>query len=158
MSNIVGLDNLFKKLENLNVNVNSTLEKSVTKNMKETVQAEAKLLCSVDIGDLRESIKVKTEVGDNSITGIVYTNNDHAPYVEFGTGKVGENTPVADKYPGSLSYKQDKWLAVIPDVGPRYIAGQPAQPFLYPALKNNKDKIVAGIKNDLKAAIKGVVK
>lgn len=158
MSNIEGLDSLFKKLENLNVDINRTLEKSVTKSMKETVQAEAKLLCPVDIGDLRESIEVKTEVGDNSITGIVYTNSDHAAYVEFGTGKVGEDTPVTDKYPGPLSYKQDKWLVNIPDVGPRYIAGQPAQPFLYPALKNNKDKIIAGIKDDLKAAIKGVVK
>ena len=158
MSNIEGLYSLLKKLESLNVKVNSTLEKSVTKNMKETVQAEAKLLCSVDIGDLRESIKVKTEVSNDSVTGIVYTNSDHAAYVEFGTGKVGEDTPVTDKYPGPISYKQDKWLAVIPDVGPRYIAGQPAQPFLYPALKNNKDKVVKGIKNDLKAAIKGVIK
>ena len=158
MNNIKGLDSLFKKIEKLNVNINNTLEKSITKNMKETVQAEAKLLCPVDTTDLRESIEIKTEIRNNTVTGIVYTNSGHAPYVEFGSGKVGQDTPVADKYPGQLAYKQDKWLVNIPDVGLRYIAGQPAQPFLYPALKNNKDKIVDEIKNDLKASIKGVVK
>lgn len=155
---IEGLDNLFSKLSKLTTEAKSTLNKTVTKNMKETVQAEAKLLCPVDIGDLRDSIEVKTEVEGNTIKGIVYTNSDHGSYVEFGTGKVGEDTPVADKYPGDISYKQDKWLGNIPEVGWRYIAGQPAQPFLYPALKNNEDKIIDNIKTDMKEAIKGVIK
>ncbi len=155
---IEGIDNLFRKLSKLTTDAKSTLEKTVTKNMKETVQAEAKLLCPVDIGDLHDSIKVKTEIDGSNIKGIVYTNSDHAPYVEFGTGKTGEDTPVADKYPGELYYKQDKWLVNIPDVGLRYIAGQAAQPYLYPALKNNEGKIVENIKTDLKKAIKGAAK
>lgn len=157
-NNIEGLESLFEKLGKLEENINGSLEKSVKKNIKDTVQAEAKLLCQVDIGDLNESIKVRTTVENNVIIGEVYTNSDHAPYIEFGTGKVGEDTPVPDKYPGELAYKQDKWLVNIPDVGYRYIAGQPAQPYLYPALKNNKDKVIEGIKEDLKSAIKGVVK
>lgn len=155
---IKGMDNLFKKLSALNTDAKATLEKTVTKNMKETVQAEAKLLCPVDIGDLNDSIKVKTEIEGSNIKGIVYTNSDHAAYVEFGTGKTGEDTPVADKYPGDLSYKQDKWLVNIPDVGLRYIAGQAAQPYLYPALKNNEEKIIENIKTDLKKVIKGAAK
>lgn len=152
------MDNLFKKLSALNTDAKANLEKTVTKNMKETVQAEAKLLCPVDIGDLHDSIKVKTEIEGSNIKGIVYTNSDHAAYVEFGTGKTGEDTPVADKYPGDLSYKQDKWLVNIPDVGLRYIAGQAAQPYLYPALKNNEEKIIENIKTDLKKVIKGAAK
>lgn len=158
MSNIDGLSSLFSKLDKLNANIREDLEKSVNRNMKETVQAEAKLLCLVDIGDLRDSIEVKTEISGNEIVSTLYTNSDHAAYVEFGTGKVGEDTPVPEKYPGELSYKQDKWLAVIPDVGPRYIAGQPAQPFMYPALKNNEEKVIKDIEKDLKAAIRKVVK
>ncbi len=155
---IEGMNNLFRKLSKLTTDAKLTLEKTVTKNMKETVQAEAKLLCPVDTTDLRESIEVKTEIEGNNIRVIVYTNSDHAPYVEFGTGKTGENTPVADKYPGDIAYKQDKWLVNIPDVGWRYIAGQPAQPYLYPALKNNEHKIIENIKTDLKKAIKGAAK
>lgn len=155
---IDGLTSLFSKLDKLNTTIREDLEKSVNENMKETVQAEAKLLCPVDLGDLHDSIEVKTEVSDNEIRSTLYTNSDHAPYVEFGTGKVGEETPVQDKYPGQLSYKQDKWLVVIPDVGPRYIAGQPAQPFMYPALKNNEEKVIKDIEKDIKATIRRVVK
>lgn len=155
---IDGLTSLFGKLDKLNTTVREDLEKSVNKNMKETVQAEAKLLCPVELGDLHDSIEVRTEVSDNEIVSTLYTNSDHAPYVEFGTGKKGEDTPAPDKYPGELSYKQDKWLAVIPDVGPRYIEGQAAQPFMYPALKNNEEKVVKDIAKDIKATIRKVAK
>ena len=81
---------------------------------------------------------------------------EHAPYVEFGTGKVGERTNTNTNV--NVSYKQDKWKVNIPDVGVRWIEGQPAQPFLYPALKNNEDKILKNIKEDVKQAIREVAK
>lgn len=152
------LSKFLNKLNNLEIDTINSVKRTVEKNIREVVQADAKSLCPVDDGDLRESIKVKTKIEDNSITGIVYTNNEYAAYVEFGTGKVGENTPVGDKYPGPLSYKQDKWLVNIPDVGPRWIDGQPAQPYLYPAIKNNKEKILENIKSDVKKAMKEAIK
>lgn len=156
MSNsIVGLNSLLKKLNSLGGNVEETLYTSIAKQTK-LVQGEAKELCAVDTGDLRESIKDNTRKYKNKIVGSVSTNMEHAPYVEFGTGKVGERTNTNTNV--NVSYKQDKWKVNIPDVGGRWIEGQPAQPFLYPALKNNEDKILKNIKEDVKQAIREVVK
>lgn len=154
---INGIDSLMKKLNALGGNVNKALEISISKQTK-LIQGEAKELCPVDTGDLRKSIFTDVNVSSSKVTGKVFTNNEYAGYVEFGTGRVGETTPVADKYPGELAYKQDKWLANIPDVGLRYVAGQPAQPYMYPAIKNNEDKVLGNIKLDLKEAIEKVVK
>lgn len=157
MAKVQGLDSLLKKLSKLGGNVDEVLFKSLQK-QGELVKGDAKDLCQVDTGDLRQSIRKSTKRHKGKIVSKIYTNSDHAAYVEFGTGQVGQNTPVTDKYPGPLAYKQDKWLANIPDVGLRYIAGQPAQPYLYPALKNNKEKIVDNIKDDVKRAIREVAK
>lgn len=155
MSNIIGIETLLKRLNSLGGNVEEILYDSIAKQTK-LVQGEAKELCPVDTGDLRGSIKANTQKNKNKIVGIVSTNSDHAAYVEFGTGKVGERTNKNTKV--NISYKQDKWLANIPDIGPRWIEGQPAQPYLYPALKNNEDKILENIKSDVKQAIRGVGK
>lgn len=157
MAKIQGLDRLIKKLSKLGGNVDEVLFKSLQK-QGELVKGDAKDLCPVDTGDLIQSIKRSTKRYKGKIVSKIYTNSDHAAYVEFGTGQVGQNTPVANKYPGNLAYKQDKWLANIPDVGLRYVAGQPAQPYLYPALKNNKERIVENIKEDVKKAIREVAK
>lgn len=153
--NVVGLESLLNKLNKLGGNVEETLYNSIAKQTK-FIQGEAKELCPVDTGDLRNSIKANTIKNKNEIVGTVSTNSDHAAFVEFGTGKVGERTNTNTKV--NVSYKQDKWLANIPDVGPRWIEGQPAQPYLYPALKNNEDKILENIKDDIKKAIKEVAK
>lgn len=155
MSNIIGIETLLKRLNSLGGNVEETLYKSIQK-QGELVKGEAKMLCPVDTGDLRKSIYKKTKRAKGKITGVVYTNSDHAAYVEFGTGKVGERTNKNTNV--NVSYKQDKWKANIPDVGVRWTEGQPAQPYLYPALKNNEDKILKNIKEDVKQAIREVAK
>lgn len=152
--NINGVSNLLKKLDALDVGSKKVLRQSIGRNIK-MVQGEAKLLCPVDSGGLRNSITTNVKETDKGITATVSTNMEYAPYVEFGTGKKGENSG-GDKYPGPLSYKQDKWRVNIPDVGVRWIEGQPAQPYLYPALKNNEDKVIKSIKEDLNKKIKEV--
>lgn len=154
---VVGLDSLLKKLDKLGGNVDEVLYKSMQQ-QGELVKGDAKDLCLVDLGDLRNSIKSRTSKEKGRVISEISTNNDHAAYVEFGTGKKGETTPAVDKYPGPLSYKQDKWKVNIPDVGVRWIEGQPAQPYLYPALKNNEEKVIENIKEDVKKAIKEVAK
>ena len=152
--NIKGIDSLMKKLTELGGNADKVLETSIAKQTK-LVQGEAKDLCPVDTGDLRQSIFTYVKASKGTVIGTVFTNIEHASYVEFGTGKKGEASG-GDKYPGPLAYKQDKWLANIPDVGLRWIEGQPAQPFLYPALKNNEDIVIQGIKRDFRKAIREI--
>lgn len=153
MSKIEGLDSLLRKLDRLGGNVEETMNKTVHKQGL-FVQVEAKDLCPVDEEDLIQSIQCNTVQTNSKVSSVISTNSDHAPYVEFGTGKKGENT---NTYPG-ISFKQDKWKVNIPDVGVRWIEGQPAQPYLYPALKNNEETVVKNIKKDVKKAIREVTK
>ncbi|MCU7192567.1 hypothetical protein GMB34_13665 [Turicibacter sanguinis] len=150
---VQNVDKLLKKLKRMDMDVNDTLMPIMARQAK-FVQGTAKDLCPVDLGQLRNSIRTTTRKSKYKVTALVHTNTEYAAYVEFGTGKVGETTPVANKYPGPLSYKQTKWRARIPDVGWRYVAGQSAQPFLYPALKNNESKVRDNIANDLKQVIR----
>lgn len=152
---VKGLESLLKKLNKLGGNAEEVLYRSLQK-QGEMVKGEAKMLCPIDTGDLRKSINKKAKKSDGKLEIKIYTNSDHAAYVEFGTGKVGERTNRNDKV--NVSYKQDKWLANIPDVGPRWTEGQPAQPYLYPALKNNESKIIDNIKEDVKKAIREVAR
>lgn len=153
--NVQNVDKLLQKLKKLDLDVNDTLAPIMARQSK-LIQGEAKDLCPVDLGQLRNSILTTTRKSKYKITALVHTNTEYAAYVEFGTGKVGESTPVADKYPGSLAYKQTKWKVNIPDVGWRYVEGQPAQPFLYPALKNNEERVRDNIAEELRQVIREV--
>jgi HK97 gp10 family phage protein len=95
-----------------------------------------------DTGNLANSIKSKVEAVSGEIEGIVYTPVEYAPYVEFGTGLFAENGGRTDV---PWKYQDDKgnWHTT---------RGQKPQPFLRPALDENKDKIIEilgeGLLND----------
>lgn len=140
-SSIEGVDSLHQRLDNLDAIFRSRdIERAVQRGCM-TVQAEAKLLCPVDSGELRNSIMTKVETSNNSVIGKVYTNKEYASYVEFGTGSRGEAS-----YDGEVDVTYNtEW------------AGQPAQPYLYPALKNNEDEVIRNIQRDIAKEIRRVV-
>lgn len=129
MAEIINLDKLNYKLENLaKLDVSKALNRACL-----VVENEAKRLCPVDTGDLRSSI---THEVHNDV-GIVGTNKEYAPYVEFGTGIFasegnGRDTP--------WSYQDDKgeWHTTV---------GQKPQPFLETAIQTKK-KLVIKVFND----------
>ena len=96
------------------------------------VEGTAKSLCPKDTGRLVGSIHPSVIDTGDEITGKVSTNVDYAVYVEFGTGIRGSlSAPEHDAKDianWGFDYKTD-W------------AGQIAQPFLFPALKQNEQKI-----------------
>lgn len=148
-----GLGELFSQLDNL-----TDIEKEVFRSVDECgqfVRDDARLRVPVDTSDLRKSIDHTTEIQSEEITSTIHTNSDHAAYVEFGTGPVGAANHEGTSPEASVSYRQDKWLGKIPglvsdtDSGLRYIAGQPAQPYLYPSLKENEDQIETKLKKDI---------
>lgn len=103
------------------------------------------------------STSVKKEVAEDvsgSVVGRVWSDKKHAFYKEFGTGPVGDASP-KDLPPGvNPVYTQQKWFfptsAVDKDLNALYgmlivqikevefymTRGQPARPWLYPALKD----------------------
>ena len=92
------------------------------------LQAEgyAKDLCPVDTGALRNSISHKVDSGEPA--AYIGTNQEYAPYIEFGTGQystTGGGTP------------KSHWV-YIGDDG-KYHIGKPMkpQPYLKPAIANH---------------------
>lgn len=49
------------------------------------IQKNAKYLAPVETGQLRNSIKTKSEVTQDGVEAQVFTNCEHAIYPEFGT-------------------------------------------------------------------------
>lgn len=91
------------------------------------IQKDAKLKAPVDEGNLRASIVTMTDA--LGLIGIVSTNLEYAPYIEFGTGRFvagGRTTP---------------WVYKHPKYGFIRTVGHKAQPFLRPAKAENKENI-----------------
>lgn len=146
-----GMNSLIQKLNALGGNVEDCLYRGIGKSVS-FIESDAKDLCPVDHGELRDSINSKVEKTSSGIKGSVGTNKEYAAYVEFGTGKKGEESNTNKK--PNVSYKQDKWKVNIPGVGVRWIDGQPAQPYLYPALMQNKDTVKELCVQELNAEIR----
>lgn len=124
MAVILNLDRLLSKFDNLqDIDLTEPLTKACL-----LVENDAKRKCPVDTGQLRASITHEVE----GQTGIVGTNVEYAPYVEYGTGIYardgnGRQTPWAyqDRETG-------EWI---------WTKGQVAQPYLEPALLENENEI-----------------
>lgn len=125
----------------------------------EFVRDDARLRAPVDIGDLRKSINHTTEQEGEEVVDTVHTNSDHAVFVEFGTGPVGAASHAGTAPDVDIAYSTQKWRAKIPslvsetDAGIRYVEGQAAQPYLYPALKDNEEQLEAKLEEDIRKAL-----
>ena len=177
---IEGFDKLMKKYGQMTEQVaGETIERAVNASTK-MVQREARLLCPVfqggGGGELRQSIQTSVEKQDEMVIGTVYTNKAYAAYVEFGTGQKGEEnhagisplvTPAYTQSPWWIHESQVDaaaaeayhWFYIDTTEGRFYQStGQAAQPFMYPALKNNEERATRNIANYLAREIKKVCK
>ena len=106
------------------------------------VEKEAKSNAPKDTGALRRSISSKVEVEGKEVIGTVFTPLEYAPYIEYGTGLFAESGGRKDV---PWNYQDDKgeWHST---------SGQKPQPFMRPAVEDNRNKIIKilgeGIKND----------
>lgn len=127
-----GLDELTKKLDGITdpALVNAALGRACA-----LVERSAKIKAPKDSGELRRSITSKVE--DDK--GIVFTPLEYAPYVEFGTGLFAEEGGRTDV---PWAYQDDKgeWHTT---------SGQAPQPFMRPALDENKEQIIRIIKEGI---------
>ena len=128
---IEGLEHLNKTLETLLSTENMT---QAMGQACAAVEASAKKKAPKDSGALRRSIASKVEAEGGDIQGIVYTALDYAPYVEYGTGLFAESDGRTD-VPWVYQDDEGNWHST---------KGQKPQPFLRPALNENR-KTVAKI-------------
>lgn len=137
---ITGIQDLTKKLDSMRSL--KTLELAMNK-AAGIVLAEAVNRVPVDIGELRSSLTIvpaSLKLNGELASGVA-TSKEYAPYVEFGTGRKGQGTYPYEVEGLSLGYRQTPWVFRNKDGEKIWTAGQVAQPFLYPALQVNKDKI-----------------
>ena len=79
-----GADALIRKLNKFSSEMQNKHMKVAVNRGAKLVSAHAKMLVPVNDGELRQSIKTKVESTPEGIRGIIYTNKDYAPAVEFG--------------------------------------------------------------------------
>ena len=93
--------------------------------------AKQKAVAIRDTGALSRSIKSEVREDATEIIGVIYTPLEYAPYVEYGTGLFAEDGGRKDV---PWKYKDDKgnWHTT---------SGQHPQPFMRPALNENKEAI-----------------
>lgn len=125
---IEGLQEVLKRLEEVSgQDISGTMGKACA-----LVERSAKQKAPKDTGALRRSITSKVELEDGEVTGIVFTPLEYAPYVEFGTGLFAEEGGRRD-VPWNYQDDEGNWHST---------SGQHPQPFLRPALKENREKII----------------
>lgn len=132
-----GLDKIIDKIEDFDDVREMT---SVMQQACNLVESAAKDKAPKKTGALRRSITSKVEVTGNSIEGIVFTPLEYAPYVEYGTGLFAENG----------NGRKTPWVYMDDKGNYHYTRGQHPQPYMRPALEENKDKIITIIKGALK--------
>jgi HK97 gp10 family phage protein len=120
------------------------------------VQEAAKGKVPTNTTALRESILTDVVVTGNTVTGVCYPTFKYAIYVEFGTGPRGQTNHEGISPDVAVAYTQSPWWIhesqLDEGVAEKYhweyietkqgkfykCTGQPAHPFMYPALKNNE--------------------
>lgn len=148
---IKGIDRLTQRFNNI---ANMELTDAV-KEATKLVHGQAKALAPSDKGLLRESIHMQVKDTEKAVEGRVYTNVEYAPYVEFGTGVTGNGTYPYPIEGLSLKYKNKGWAYYDEDKGEWiYTKGQKAQPYMYPALKENEKTIRRILKDGVKTKLK----
>ena len=124
-----GIDNVLQLLTDI-ADVDK-LEKAVQKACA-LVEREAKKKAPKDSGDLRRSIQSKVDVIGTDVKGTVFSPLEYAPYVEYGTGLFAEEQGRTDV---PWAYEDEKTGELI------FTSGQKPQPYLRPALNENREKI-----------------
>lgn len=134
---LIGVGNLKTKLNKLkNIDVKPIIEDATAR-----LKDEARKNAPVDTGELLKSIKYKVDEKDNCIVGTVFSNKDHAVYVEFGTGPKGQENHQGISPEVKPIYTPTGWVYYDENKGQFfYTKGQPARPFMYSTLHNNLDK------------------
>lgn len=122
---VEGLDNILEAIDNIASGDEIKQRLGIACAL---VERAAKENAPKDNGELRRSITSKVE----GLTGIVFTPLEYAPYVEYGTGLFAEVAGRKDT-PWSYQDEEGNWHST---------SGQKPQPFMRPALNDNRVQIL----------------
>ncbi len=127
-------------------------------------------------GYLKHNIFHDLESDGNAITGTVYTNVSYAYFIEKGTGPRGEANHAGISPEMEPVYKSEPWWIHEDDLdigvaemyrwpymdtpkGRFYkCSGQPARPFMYPALKDREEDVLKILNGGLDEVLRKATK
>lgn len=150
---VEGLDAIEEALTSVAENLIPSAAEGMEKGLA-MVERNAKQIVPVATGELRNSIRSEVRELATSVTGEVGSHSEYAVYVEMGTGPVGKASG-GNGSPVKKSYRTGGWVYPVPGGGFRFTRGQPARPFLWPAWKANREKVLAAIRNAIKGGLRG---
>lgn len=127
-----GLDEILAKLDKISSSAN--IEQALGQACA-LVERTAKQKAPKDTGELRRSITSKVD----GLTGVVFTPLEYAPYVEYGTGLFAESGGRTD-VPWNYQDDEGEWHST---------SGQHPHPFMRPALEENRENIIAILREEL---------
>lgn len=162
---IQGLENVFERLDGI---INPEKAKQAITKACLIVERDAKINAqslSEGNGDLAGSITSRID----DLSGVVYTPLFYAPYVEYGTGIEAQHPTKAGRqdvpwvyveHSGQQSSSAQKSFTLeeakqavaalrAKGLEAHYTYGQKPQPFMRPALDNNRDRILEILKGGL---------
>lgn len=104
------------------------------------VERAAKEKAPKGTGELRRSITSEIKQEGDNLLGVVFTPLEYAPYVEFGTGLFAEDGGRTD-VPWRYQDDRGEWHTT---------SGQHPQPFMRPAIDENREEILRILREALK--------
>ncbi|SFB90745.1 phage protein, HK97 gp10 family [Alkalibacterium subtropicum] len=133
-------DNSIKIKKQLSKNRSAAMEAALL-----LVEGQAKSLAAVKSGELRDKLDHIQKENGNDLIGLMGSPNEHSFYVEFGTGEYAENG----------AGRKGGWVYKAPNGKFYFTRGQKPQPFLRPAFRRNKQKIIDTIGKEYGVSFKG---
>ena len=131
---IDGLDSIEIMLNSIPDNLEQVVGKACA-----LVERDATIKAPKRTGHLRQNIGSKVENKGDVIEGTVFATPEYAPYVEWGTGLFAES-----------GGRQTPWAYEDPKTGEVvWTSGQKPQPYMRPALNENREKIINFIRRGL---------
>lgn len=127
------------RFENNSGEVISTMQEAAIRALEKcglTAEEYAKRLAPVDTGNLRNSITHQVDDGESAV--YIGSNVEYATYVELGTGKYAEG---GRPTPWVYQDAKGNW---------HWTAGNPAQPFLKPAVADHAQTYRNIIEDEMK--------
>lgn len=91
-------------------------------------------------GNLKRSIQSKVEKDGRDIVGVVFSDCDYAPYVEYGTGLFATEKSGRRDVPWRYRGDDGRWYTT---------SGQKPQPFLRPAFNESRERIMRLLKEGI---------
>lgn len=137
MLQIEGLENLEEILEKM---VDTKRVAAAMKKACALIEGEAKKNAPKGTGELRRSIESKVEIEGKEVVGTIFTPLEYAPYVEFGTGLFAEGGNGRKDVPWNYQDDKGEWHST---------SGMKPQPFMRPALQDNRNKAIEIIKEGI---------